>query len=48
MNFDEGWNFNDKFHQRKWREAINKELNEMKNKGVWEVIDSNYIPNDRM
>jgi hypothetical protein len=47
MNFDEAWNFSGKLHQIKWLEAINKQLNEMKNKGVWEVIDSNDITNDR-
>jgi hypothetical protein len=25
INFDDGWNRSEKFHQRKWREAINKE-----------------------
>ena len=45
--FDEAWNCNDKSDQIKWREANNKELNEMKNKGIWEVIDFSEVPNNR-
>jgi hypothetical protein len=47
MNLDEAWNCIDKFHQINWLEVINREFNQMRNKGVWEVIDSNDIPNDR-
>jgi hypothetical protein len=34
INYNEAWNCSVKFHQRKWQEVINKELNEMKIRGV--------------
>jgi hypothetical protein len=47
IHFNEAWSCIGKVHQRKWRESINKELNEMKHKGEWEVIEFNDISDDR-
>jgi hypothetical protein len=33
-----------KEYQIKWKSAINKELKEMENRGVWEIIEEKNIP----
>ena len=45
--FDEAWNHDDPRIREKWREAINKELEEMDKKEVWEIIKKADIPQDR-
>jgi hypothetical protein len=46
-NFDDAWNHHDLVMREKWREAINKELEEMDKKQVWEVIKKEEIPEKR-
>ena len=46
-SFEEAINCKRKEDQDAWKEAINKELNEMTKRGVWEVIDEQNVPNDR-
>jgi Reverse transcriptase (RNA-dependent DNA polymerase) len=46
-SFEEAINCARKEDQDAWKEAINKELNEMTKRGVWEVIDEQKVPNDR-
>jgi hypothetical protein len=45
--FEEAWNHDDPRSQEKWREAINKEFEEMEKKQVWEVMKKEDIPQDR-
>jgi hypothetical protein len=45
--FDEAWNHDDPRSREKWREAINKEFEEMKKKEVWEIMKKEDIPQDR-
>jgi hypothetical protein len=45
--FEETWNHDDPRSQEKWREAINKEFEEMEKKHVWEVMKKEDIPQDR-
>jgi Reverse transcriptase (RNA-dependent DNA polymerase) len=45
--FDEAWNHENLAMRDKWREAINKELEEMNKKQVWEVIKKEEIPKNR-
>jgi hypothetical protein len=45
--FDEAWNHEDLVMREKWREAINKELEEMNKKQVCEVMKKEEIPKDR-
>jgi hypothetical protein len=45
--FEEAWNHDDPRSQDKWREAINKEFEEMEKKQVWEVMKKEDIPQDR-
>jgi hypothetical protein len=45
--FDEAWNHTDPRSQEKWREAINKEFQEMEKKEVWEFMKKEDIPHDR-
>jgi len=42
--FDEAWNHKDSVMREKWREAIDKELEEMKKKQVWEDIKKEIFP----
>jgi hypothetical protein len=42
--FNLAWNHDDPRTQAKWREAINKEFEEMKKKEVWEVMKKEDIP----
>jgi hypothetical protein len=46
-SFEEAINCQSKDDQKTWKEAIEKELNEMTKRGVWEVIDEKKVPNDR-
>jgi len=46
-SFEEAWNHADPKIQRKWREAINKEFEEMSKKEVWEVMKKEDIPKNR-
>jgi Reverse transcriptase (RNA-dependent DNA polymerase) len=46
-NFDDAWNHHDLIMRKKWRKAINKELDEMDKKQVWEVIKNEEIPEKR-
>jgi Reverse transcriptase (RNA-dependent DNA polymerase) len=45
--FDEAWNHQDSVMREKWRNAINKEFEEMNKKQVWEVIKKVDIPQNR-
>jgi hypothetical protein len=45
-SFEEAINFENKDNQKAWREAIEKELNKMTMRGVWEIIDEKDVPND--
>jgi hypothetical protein len=36
--FEQAWNHQDPKIREKWREAINKEFDEMSKKEVWEII----------
>jgi hypothetical protein len=42
--YEEAINCEQKEDQIKWKNAINKELNKMEKKGVWEIIDEKDIP----
>ena len=46
-DFDEAWNHPNPKDRELWRTAINKELNEMDNKKVWEIIDKEDVPEGR-
>jgi hypothetical protein len=45
-NFEESVNCENKDDQKAWKEAIEKESNEMTKGGVWEIIDEKEVPND--
>jgi hypothetical protein len=45
-SFEEAINFENNDNQKAWREAIEKELNKMTMRGVWEIIDEKDVPND--
>jgi hypothetical protein len=45
-SFEEAINCENKDDQKSWKEAIEKKLNEMTKRGVWEVIDEKDVPND--
>jgi Reverse transcriptase (RNA-dependent DNA polymerase) len=45
--FDIAWNHKDPTIRDKWREAINKKLDEMSKKEVWEIIKKENIPKHR-
>jgi hypothetical protein len=45
-SFEEAINCENKNHQKAWKEATEKELNEMTKRGVWETIDEKDVPND--
>jgi hypothetical protein len=47
VTFEEAWNHNDPWTEEKSQEAINKEFEEMKKKGVWEVMKKEDITQDR-
>jgi hypothetical protein len=46
-SFEEAINCENKDDQKACKEAIEKELNEMTKRGVWEVIDEKDVPNDQ-
>jgi hypothetical protein len=41
------WNHADDNERNFWRQAITKELKNMKKQGVWEIIDKKCIPKGR-
>ena len=45
-NYEESLNCEKKEDQISWKEAIDKELNEITKRGVWETIDEKDIPSD--
>jgi hypothetical protein len=45
-SFEEAINCGNKDDQKAWKESIEKELNKMTKRGVWEVIDEKDVPND--
>jgi hypothetical protein len=45
-SFEEAINCENKDDQKAWKGAIEKKLNEMTKRGVWEVIDEKDVPND--
>ena len=45
--FKDAWDHEDPKQREKWRDAINKELNDMKNRNVWTLIPRTQIPRDR-
>ena len=46
-SFDEAWNHKDEFQQKKWREAITKELQKMTDLEVWQIIKKSAKPKER-
>jgi hypothetical protein len=46
-NYEEALNCKEKEDQIAWKEGIDKEINEMTKRGVWEVIDEKEIPSDK-
>jgi hypothetical protein len=46
-SFEEAINCENKDDQKAWKEAIEKELNKMTKRGVWEIIDEKDFPNDQ-
>jgi hypothetical protein len=45
-SFEEAIKCENKDGQKAWKEAIEKELNEMTKREVWEIIDEKDVPND--
>jgi hypothetical protein len=45
--FDEAWNHPNAKDRELWRAAINKELGDMDDKKVWEIIDKEDVPEGR-
>ena len=45
--FEQAWNHQDPKIREKWRDAINKEFDEMSKKEVWKVIKKEDIPKNR-
>jgi hypothetical protein len=45
-SFEEAINCENKDDQNAWKEEIEKELNKMTKRGVWEIIDEKDVPND--
>jgi hypothetical protein len=45
-SFEEAINCENQDDQKAWKEATEKELNEMTKKRVWEIIDEKDVPND--
>ena len=46
-SFNEAWNHPDEVQREKWREAIRKEFQDMKRRGVWKVIPRTEMPSGR-
>jgi predicted transcriptional regulator len=44
-SFEEAIDCENKDVQKAWKEAIEKELNKMTKRGVWEIIDEKDVPN---
>jgi hypothetical protein len=45
--FDDGWNHSNSKARELWRAAINKELGDMDDKKVWEIINKEVVPEGR-
>ena len=45
--FNQAWNHPNNKERKFWRQAITKDLSDMKKRGVWEIIDKNSIPKDQ-
>jgi hypothetical protein len=45
--FEQAWNHPDPNQRTKWREAIQKEFNDMNKRKVWDVIPRQQMPSDR-
>ena len=45
--FNQAWNHPNERKRNKWRDAINKEFNDMNDRKVWLVIDRNKMPPNR-
>jgi hypothetical protein len=45
--FNDAWNHPDPKNHELWRITINKELGEMENKKVWEIINKEDVPDGR-
>jgi hypothetical protein len=46
-SFNDAWNHPEPKNRELWRIAINKELGEMENKKVWEIIHKEYVTKGR-
>jgi hypothetical protein len=46
-SFNDAWKYLDPKNHELWRIAINKELGEMENKKVWEIINKEDVPKGR-
>jgi hypothetical protein len=44
--FEDVWSHPNEWQQKKWREAIIKELTKVENHKVWKVIKQNKIPRE--
>lgn len=45
--FKEAWDHPEPTHKKVWREGIRKEFGDMKDRGVWKVIQKSEVPKDR-
>jgi hypothetical protein len=46
-NYDDAWNHPNSKDRELWRAAINKELGEMDDEKVWEIINKEDVPEGR-
>jgi hypothetical protein len=46
LSFEEAINCENKDDQKAWKEAIERELNEMTKRRVWDIIEEKDVPND--
>ena len=44
--FDKAWNHPDEFQRHKWRKAVEKELDKMKQMEVWEKVGCVWLFSD--
>ena len=47
LTFNSAWNNENEKERTLWREAINKELNDMQQREVWKVVDEEEVPKNR-
>jgi hypothetical protein len=47
LHFNDAWNHPSKKERKSWREAIRKEFNDMKKRGVWRKTKQQHIPENK-